>query len=194
MITPIVFFFAIILYRIVAAVAGEHDTAWLNFSPLAAIALCGPLIFPRRVAFVLPLAILLVSDMILNAYFGFALVTGEMVARYGVLALIALAGLRLASRQGLGAFLPTSIACSTGFYLITNTVSWLSEPLYAKSLAGWMQALSIGLPGFPPTVWFYRNSLISDFCFTAVMLGCIVMTRRLRAEAGALGGSRKLPS
>jgi hypothetical protein len=89
--------------------------------------------------------------------------------------------MRLQARQCLTGFLPASIACSTGFYLITNTASWLGSPAYAKSFAGWIQSLTTGLPGYPPTVCFFRNSLISDLCFTAVMLGCILLARKYRA-------------
>lgn len=181
MITPFVFFIAIVLFRIVAAYAGAQDTWWLNFSPMAAIALCGPLIFPRRVAFILPLTILLVSDMILNAHFGAPLLTTEMVARYGALALIVLLGLHLRSGRRPGGFLLASVGASTGFYLITNTVSWLTAPEYAKSLSGWIQSLTTGIPGFPPTVLFFRNSLVSDLCFTAVMLGCLALADHSRS-------------
>ena len=182
MITPLIFFIAIILFRLFAACAGVHDTWWLNFSPLAAIALCGPLIFRRRMAFVLPLAILLISDIILNAHFGFALLTGQMVARYAALALIVLLGIHLRSRTKTGGFLLASVGASTGFYLITNTMSWLTSPGYAKTLGGWIQSLTVGLPGFPPTVLFFRNSLISDLCFTAGMLGCIALARKLQPQ------------
>jgi hypothetical protein len=192
MITPFVFFIAIVIFRIIAAYAGAQDTSWLNFSPLAAIALCGPMIFPRRMAFILPLAILLVSDIILNAHFGVPLFTAEMVARYGALALIALLGFYMRSNDKIGAFLLASVASSTGFYLITNTVSWLTAPEYAKSLSGWFQSLTIGLPGFPPTMLFFRNSLISDLCFTTAMLGCLALARKLQADHASANSATKL--
>ena len=78
------------IYRIFAGYCGAENSWLLNFSPVAAIALCGPVIFPHRVALVLPLAILLASDMVLNAHFGAALVTGGMVVRYVALALVRL--------------------------------------------------------------------------------------------------------
>ena len=57
-------FIAAVFYRIFAGYCGAENSWLLNFSPVAAIALCGPVIFPRRVALVLPLAILLASDMV----------------------------------------------------------------------------------------------------------------------------------
>ncbi len=59
------------------------------------------------------------------------------------------------------------------FYLVTNSVCWLDNPVYAKTLGGWVQALTTGQPGFPPTVYFFRNSLIGDFIFSAAFTGCM---------------------
>jgi hypothetical protein len=192
MIPAFTLFVAIVLYRIVAAYGGAEHSWLLNFSPVAALALCGPLIFPRRLALVLPMVILLVSDMVLNAHFGAALVTAEMLARYAALVLVALLGLRLRECRKVGPFLLASAAGSTGFYLITNTVSWLTAPEYAKTAVGWWQALTLGLPGYPPTWLFFRNSLVSDACFTLAILGCLafaastkvnrVLTSRLAVE------------
>jgi hypothetical protein len=188
MIPACTLFVAVVLYRIVAGYCGAgHSWLW-NFSPVVAIALCGPVIFPKRVAFILPLVILLGSDIILNAHFGAALVTGEMLARYFVLALVALLGLRLRKSRRVDVFLLASMAGSTGFYLVTNTVSWLTTPGYAKTLAGWWQALSVGLAGYPPTWLFFRNAMVSDAGFTLAFLGCLMLAWRPKSVAGALTG------
>ena len=184
MIPACTLFVAMVLYRIVAGYFGAgHSWLW-NFSPMVAIALCGPLIFPKRVAFILPLVILLGSDIILNAHFGAALVTGEMLARYFVLALVALLGLRLRKSRRVEVLLVASMVGSTGFYLVTNTASWLTTPGYAKTLLGWWQALSVGLPGYPPTWLFFRNAMVSDAGFTLAFLGCLVLVRKAKPVAG----------
>ena len=77
------------------------------------------------------------------------------------------------------------------FYVVSNTGSWLYEPGYAKTFAGWLQALTIGLPGFPPTWLFLRNTLLGDLFFTLLFAGCFaVQTRResqpAQAESDAL--------
>ena len=43
-------------------------------------------------------------------------------------------------------------------------------PDYAKTIPGWWQALTIGVPGFPPTLLFFRNTLLSDLLFTALFV------------------------
>jgi hypothetical protein len=108
-----------VLYRIAAADFGAEHLWLLSFSPLAAIALCGPAMFHRKVALVLPLLILLVSDAALSAQFGVAFVTGETLPRYFALAFIAILGLRLRENRKAGVYLIASIAGSFGFYLIT---------------------------------------------------------------------------
>ena len=190
MISLFTLFIAVVFYRIVAGCCGAENACWLNFSPLAAIALCGPLVFPRRLALILPLAMLLTSDIVLNIHFGVALVTGEMLARYLALALVGLLGLRLRDCRRMEIYLLASGAGSTGFYLITNTVSWAFAPEYAKSVAGWWQALSVGLTGYPPTWMFFRNSLISDVSFTLMFFCCFALTTR-KSPMGARSAVKK---
>jgi hypothetical protein len=73
------------------------------------------------------------------------------------------------------------------FYLITNTTAWISMADYAKTLPGWWQALTIGEPGFPPTLLFFRNTVVSDLSFTAlfVITQAIFNKSRSRIAEGA---------
>jgi hypothetical protein len=43
------------------------------------------------------------------------------------------------------------------FYLVTNTQSWFGDPFYAKTLSGWWQAMTVGHPEYPPTIFFFRS-------------------------------------
>jgi hypothetical protein len=183
-------FVAVVLYRIIAADFGAQHLWLLNFAPLAALALCGPAIFPRRVALLLPLSILLISDVALNVHFGAAFVPGELLPRYAALGLIAALGLWLRESRKAGAFLCASVAGSSAFYLITNTASWLVSPVYAKTVAGWIQALTVGTPGYPPTWLFFRNSLVSDVFFTAAFLVSLRLASHVKTtvKSGSLRG------
>ena len=64
------------------------------------------------------------------------------------------------------------------FYVVTNSVSWFTEPAYAKTSAGWVQALTVGVPGYPPTWTFLRNSLVSDLLFAGVFLAAMAFASR----------------
>jgi len=183
MIPAFTLFVAVVLYRIVAGYCGAESTWLLNFSPVAAIALCGAVMFPRRVALFLPLVILFTSDLVLNAHFGTAFITGEMLTRYVVLLFVAWLGLRLRECRRVHVFLLASVAGSTVFYFITNTASWLKDPGYAKTVTGWGQSLTVGLPGYPPTWLFFRNSVVSDACFTLALLGCVALASHPRSTS-----------
>ena len=173
-----------IVWRIVSAFTHGYDFGWMhNFAPLSAIALCGAIFLPRRFAFALPLGALLLSDLILNPHYGFPLISIEMLARYAALALIATGGLALRARPQAGWVLGASAGGSALFYILTNTGSWLTQtnPGYAKTLGGWVQALTTGLPGYPETWMFYRHTFVSDLLFTALFLVCFAGARARRA-------------
>jgi hypothetical protein len=55
------------------------------------------------------------------------------------------------------------------FYFASNTLAWAHDPDYAKSLAGWWQANTVGLPGYPPTWTFLRNALAGDMVFVVLL-------------------------
>lgn len=180
MIAAILLVLVVCAFRVAAGlmVAGGADASWLaNFSPLAAVALCGAIYLPKRLAFALPLGALFVSDLIINARYGASMLDAAMLTRYAALAVVAGAGLLLRGRARLLTVAGASVAGSVCFYVLTNTASWIASPLYAKSAAGWAQALTVGLPGFPPSLMFFRNSLISDLLFTLLFLGCVAWSR-----------------
>lgn len=170
-----------VLFRVVAGFAGGNDSVWHNFSPFAAIALCGAVYLPRRAAIALPLIALLLSDIVLNVFrYHVPMLTWECVPSYFALALIAALGFSLRGKASAPALLGASVAGSLLFYVVTNTGAWLANPVYAKTFAGWLQALTVGdgVPGHPPTWWFYRHTLVSDVLFTTLFLGCMAATRR----------------
>jgi hypothetical protein len=66
------------------------------------------------------------------------------------------------------------------FFLFTNTQSWLEMRGYTKTLQGWWQAMTVGLPGYPPTLLFFRNTVLSDLFFTALFLGTQAISTKSR--------------
>ena len=70
------------------------------------------------------------------------------------------------------------------FYIVTNTLSWLFEPTqpYPKTLAGWLQALTVGTSGWPETWKFFRNSLLSSGLFTALFAGSMKLAEAMEQE------------
>jgi hypothetical protein len=177
-----------IAYRIATGVLIHSGTTWLsNFAPLAAIALCGAVYFPRKYKFTVPFVALLISDIVLNFYYH-ATWDALIVFRYAAFALVGCLGFAIRNRATLKTIIPASLAGSTLFYLITNVFSWLTDPGYAKTFAGLIQALTVGLPayGATPTWMFFRNSLLSDLFFTLLFVACMSFSRsgnRVRSAA-----------
>lgn len=173
---------ATIVLRVISGLAIISGTTWVsNFAPLAAIALCSAAYLPWRYKFTVPFAALITSDAILNWYYRAPLLGVETSGRYAAFALICCLGMLLRRRPSLRTLLPASLVASVVFYAITNTLSWATEPGYAKNVAGWTQALTIGLPvngGATPTWMFFRNSLLSDLFFTTVFVACMKFGRR----------------
>lgn len=184
MIVAVILLVAAVVWRVLLGVTHSADFGWLhNFAPLSAIALCGAAFLPRRLAFSLPLVALFVSDLMLNVHYAkthgdVTLVSTEMLARYGALALIAWMGWSLRKSPRLPMMLGAGVVGSALFYIITNSASWITEPRYVKNFAGWMQALTTGLPEYPSTLWFYRHTLVSDLLFTALFVLCLRSTDR----------------
>ncbi len=144
-----------------------------HFTALTALALCGAALFPQRLALWLPLLSLLLTDLALNAHYHWPLTDPQMLPRYAVFAVAAWIGTKLAAAKlPLLPLLGACLATSTLFYLVTNTASWALEPQYPAGFAGWWQALTTGLPGFPPTLLFFRNSLLGDLTFTGLFWVC----------------------
>jgi uncharacterized protein DUF6580 len=171
MLAALILILAVTLYRVGYAFAGSPG-GWANFSPLAAILLCSAAYLPRRFILLAGLGPVLVADLILNVHYHQPLTDTGMFSRYFCFGLILLLGAQVRKQHAhkvLFLFLSTLIG-SALFYLITNTAAWISTAAYAKTLAGWWQALTTGVPGFPPTLLFFRNTLLSDLFFTALFV------------------------
>jgi len=190
MIPALILILAAVVYRIVTGVAIISGSTWLsNFAPLAAIALCGAVYFPKNLKFALPLAALFLSDIVLNMHYSAPLLAPEIVCRYFALGLVGWLGLAVANNPSWKTLLPASLAGSTIFYLVTNVFSWLSEPGYVKNFGGLIQALTVGLSQYSatPTWMFFRNSIVSDLLFTGIFVLCMNFVHRSeRARAASV--------
>lgn len=155
------------------------EPSWFNFSPITALAFCGALYFRDWRIWLVPLAALTLSDLWLNYYhaanFGYAWTLPEMLLRAGCLGIALGLGRLAARRPSVVNVLSGSLGSSLAFYLITNTASWSTDAYYAGTTAGWWQAMTVGHPEFPPTLWFFRNTLLGDLAFTGLFAGVIAL-------------------
>ncbi|MBM3878669.1 MAG: hypothetical protein FJ387_02970 [Verrucomicrobia bacterium] len=164
-----------------------------NFSAVYALLFCAGVYFAGRLAWWLPLGTLLVTDLLLNWHYGAQLLRIEMLGNY--LAYLGLIGLgRCFNRKsGFLALLGGGVLGAVLFYLVTNTMSWLHDPAYAKTLAGWIQALTVGTPGFPHTWQFFRNTLLSGGLFTGLFAGAMKLSEALDPQSDEEAESAEEP-
>lgn len=151
--------------------------ALFNVAPVTALAFCGAVYFRDWRWWLVPFAALTLSDLWLNYYhateFGYTWSGAEMLLRIGCIAAGTGLGRLVARRRNVLTLAAGTLGSSLIFYFGTNSVAWFTDPFYAKTFAGWWQALTIGHPEFPPTLWFFRNTLLGDVLFTAVFATAI---------------------
>lgn len=175
---PLVFIAAALVFRWFK-LTSPGMTLLPNFSPWMALAFTGTLVMSRSLPWwVWPAAMLGINWVALGTGSAF---DRESLSIYTMYALAAFGASRLRGSLSVMESLIGVTLCSIVFYVVTNTAAWIVEPGYVKSLAGWWQAQTTGLPGFPPSMIFLKNSLISDLAFSALLLVAFNAEARVRS-------------
>lgn len=190
---------ALILLAVLCRVFAAWSPAWSNFSPLMALAFTGAIYLRRRYFWLIPFIALTASDLYLNHYhahhFHATWSVSETLLRLACFASALGLGALVARRKTWGTLFGGAVLGALLFYVVTNTASWLADPTYAGSFGGWVQALTIGHPEFPPTWYFFRNSLLSDLLFTGGLALFMEYRARQAGQPSLLGSApaRALP-
>ncbi|MES2120924.1 MAG: DUF6580 family putative transport protein [Pseudomonadota bacterium] len=136
-----------------------------NFTPIGAMALfSGAMLGRRLIAFVAPLAALLLSDFVLGFYHGQATV-------YFSVALIVMIGMGALARVSALRVLGAALASSVLFFLITNLGMWWFSGFYPRNLAGLEACYVAAIP-------FFQNTIAGDLFFAAVLFGGFALLAR----------------
>ncbi|HXX38363.1 MAG TPA: DUF6580 family putative transport protein [bacterium] len=160
--------FGVLPYALIAAGALLRVVPhpW-NFAPIGALALFGGAVLPGLLGLAVPLAALALSDAVLGFYPGIAWVYGSYV-------LIALLGRALGKRRTVARVVTYSLAASILFYLVTNFGEWRG-PLYPHTLAGLWSSYAAAVP-------FFRNTVLSDLCYSLAMFGIYAHATRIEEQ------------
>lgn len=131
---------------------------WPNFTPIAAMALFGgTYIKKKHLAFLVPVAALLISDFFLGFH-------KWMIAVYISFALVVGIGMLLRSRVKVGSVLLATVSASLLFFIITNFAVWLGSPFYPQNMAGLIESYTLAIP-------FLNNGILGDLFFSTVFFG-----------------------
>lgn len=150
---------------------------WASFSAAYALAFCAGVYFPKRTVWWLPLGCFFCTDAVLNLfYYKASLFTPYMALNYVMYAFLIWFGRQHSPHSSFLRLLCGGLLGAAIFYFVTNTAAWIQNPQYPKTLAGWVQALTVGIPGWPPTWTFFRNTLLSGGLFTGLFVGAMKLT------------------
>jgi hypothetical protein len=170
-----------------------HLSSGQNFSAAYALAFCAGVYFPGRLRWTLPLGMFIVLNILTNLHYGVSPFNRYIFVKVAAFALLIWIGTRYSAKNSTFKLIRGGLLGATLFYLVTNTASWFWDPAYAKSLAGWLQALTMGTPGYPPTIVFLLNSLLSGGLFTGLFVGAMKLTAAPESPMEKEPASQKEP-
>jgi hypothetical protein len=127
-----------------------------NFAPVAAIALFSGAYLGKKYLYIIPVAAMLISDIIIGFH-------NTMIWVYGSFILIAFIGMWLKSHRKIGYIIGTTLLSSILFFLVTNFGMWTTG-YYGYSFGGLIECYTMAIP-------FFRNTLAGDVVYVALMFG-----------------------
>lgn len=165
---------ALIVLSIAWRIVALYIPALANFAPLMALTFCGAVYFRDKRLWLVPFVALVLSDLYIDHFYATTLhyewSIGGAAVRAACFAAAIGFGVMVSRQRTWLNILSGTIGGSLFFYLVTNTASWIGDVAYAHNFAGWWQAMTVGHPEFPPTVWFFRNTFVSDLVFTGAFV------------------------
>ena len=155
-----------------------HPAFYPGATPLVALAFIAAGYLPHRWSWLIGVAAVLVSEVAFlswNYHSDGRFLSPVLIFSLGFYLIMGIFGLLLSSRPSFLALYGGPLLGSIAFYLLANTVSWWASRdssfyAYPQTWAGWVQANTTGLPGYPPAWIFLRNSLVGDLLFTTLLI------------------------
>lgn len=126
-----------------------------NFTPVLAVALFGAVYLKRSQALLLPLALMMVTDIFLGLHPVIAFTWGSVL-------LISCIGLWVRSRMSVTNVLMGSLASALLFFAVTNFGVWLAY--YPQTWEGFVSCYILAIP-------FFRTTLASTLLYSVVFFG-----------------------
>jgi hypothetical protein len=134
---------------------------WLNFTPVGASLLFFGARGSRKLLW-FPVVALAASDVILTKFhYGYSLTPDHYLTWVWYAAILALGTLLRKNQSGSRIF-GASLATAISFFLLSNFAVWMVWDMYPKTVSGLLACYTMALP-------FFRNEVVSDVLFTAVL-------------------------
>jgi hypothetical protein len=147
-----------------------------NFSPVIGMAIfAGAVLVDKKLAFVLPIAAMLLSDIMFEVFniapgfWGW----GQLVG-YGILALITMFSFTM-KKINVQNVLGYSIISSLVFFFLSNSATFIFDNpiyhLYPQTGSGYYACLVAGIP-------FLKNGLVADLTFSVLLFGSYYLVQQ----------------
>ena len=162
----IIFFLILVAVSTLIKVLCAPQINLSGFTAVIAVSLFAGLnIQDKKLAFLLPLITLFVTDVLLQILhavnlFPYAGFYSGQIINYVLFILLTLVGIAFRNYKTAG-IVAAAFVGPTVFFLLSNFIVWKTQAGimgYNKDISGLWQSYNLGLP-------FYRNSLISTFIF-----------------------------
>jgi len=128
-----------------------------NFTPIIAIALFSGLYVNKKWAILVPVALMVVTDMFIGFH-------NTMFFTWGSIAVIALANMRLRGKKNVKTMILSSLGSAAFFFIVTNFGVWLLYGTYTHDLAGIVNCYTMAIP-------FFRMTLLSTVVYAVIFYG-----------------------
>ena len=158
--------FIVLVLMILLAAASRLIPHPPNVASISAVALFGgAYLTDKRLALLVPLVGLFLSDLILGFY-------SHMEVVYGSFLLVVCLGFWLQRKRSALRIAGAALASSAIFFVVTNFGVWAFESLYPKTAAGLLACYAAAIP-------FFRNTLIGDGLYTVALFGGLALAEKL---------------
>ncbi len=129
-----------------------------NFTAVGAIALFGGAYFnEKKFAFIVPMAAMLLSDLIIGFHNGMLSVYLSFIMIVGI-------GVFLSRNINFKNVVGASLLSSILFFVITNFQMWIQSPLYTKNISGLIACYVAAIP-------FFHHTVLGDLFFVGTLFG-----------------------
>lgn len=146
---------AVALTLVIIGVALRLIPHTANVAPVGAIALFGGAVLSARLAWWLPLAIMIVSDLFLGLH-------GTILFTWGGFLLVALFGMSLSHQKNWMRVPLGAVGAAVIFFIVSNFGVWVEGKLYPHTWQGLVDCYTMAIP-------FFKASLMADLAYSIAL-------------------------
>jgi len=135
-----------------------------NFAPVGSVSLFAGARLPVWQAYLIPIALMAITDPILGAFYGVPAYSKGTIFFYFSFLIAVWLGRRLRGTENAPKIAAFAVVNSMQFYLISNFAVWLGSHGYPRTMTGLADCYVAAIP-------FFGWTLSSDLIYTGVLFG-----------------------